>query len=77
MKTEIFLKKSILAVAFAVFLLTGCKPKDEDKVTPDTKEETTKQTTNANDQTNIDQQTNESVDDAIMPPICRTVLQRS
>ena len=65
MKTKRFLMKSMVAVAFTAFLVTGCKKKEDD-VTPDTTPttETEKQQTNANDHANVDQQTNESIDDA-------------
>lgn len=62
MKTKRFLMKSMVAVAFTAFLVTGCKKKED--VNPDTPtEEASSPKTNANDQTNVDQQTNESIDD--------------
>jgi len=62
MKTKRFLMKSVVAVAFAAFVITGCKKKDSE-ITPDTTEEKTVNTNNAADQTNIDQQSTESMDD--------------
>ena len=63
METKRFLMKSAVAAAFFAFVITGCKK--EDKITPDTTEETTASSarTNANDQNNVDQQTNETMDD--------------
>lgn len=63
MKTKRFLMKSAVAVAFFAFVITGCKK--DNAVNPDKTEETTASSakTSANDQTNVDQQTNESVDD--------------
>ncbi|HET6227144.1 MAG TPA: hypothetical protein VFF27_12745, partial [Bacteroidia bacterium] len=65
MKTKNFLIRSVVAVAFAAFVVTGCKKKEDD-VTPDpdtTQQETATNTNNAADQSNVDQQSNESMDD--------------
>ncbi|HET6227228.1 MAG TPA: hypothetical protein VFF27_13175 [Bacteroidia bacterium] len=62
MKTKQFLMRSVVAVAFAAFVMTGCKKKSDD-VTPDTTEEKAVNTNNAADQSNVDQQSNESMDD--------------
>lgn len=66
MKTKNFLMKSVIAVALAAFIITGCKKKDNDEVEPDTTPTTTETTTNTNnadDQSRVDQQSNESIDD--------------
>jgi hypothetical protein len=66
MKTKRILMKGLIAVAFAAFVITGCKKKDNEVEPDETPTTTTEaaQTTTAADQTNVDQQTNESVDDA-------------
>ncbi len=64
MKTKKFVMKSLVAVAFAAFVITGCK-KDKD-VEPETQTDNTEAVTkqnNAADQNDVDQQTNESIDD--------------
>ena len=63
MKTKRFFIKGLIAVAFAAFVITGCKKKDKEVEPADTTAETTKNTNNAQDQSNVDQQSNESIDD--------------
>lgn len=58
MKTKRFLMKSAVAMAFFAFVITGCKKENNNPNTTATSAKT-----NANDQTNVDQQTNETVDD--------------
>ena len=65
MKTKKFLMKGLMVMALAALIITGCKKKNDD-VEPDTTPtttETTKNSNNAQDQTNVDQQSNESLDD--------------
>lgn len=65
MKTKRILIRSMVAVALAAFIVTGCKKK-EHEVEPENPATTPTETTQksaANDQNNVDQQTNESVDD--------------
>jgi hypothetical protein len=65
MKTKRFLMKSLVAVAFAAFIITGCKKKEHEvePENPATTPTETTQTNTAADQNNVDQQTSESVDD--------------
>jgi hypothetical protein len=62
MKTKNFLMRSAVAVAFAAFVMTGCKKKSDD-VKPDTTEEKAVNTNNAADQSTVNQTSNESIDD--------------
>lgn len=65
MKTKGFLMKGMVTVALAAFIVTGCKKdkkvEPENPATTPTTEAT--QSAMVNDQNNVDQQTNESVDD--------------
>ncbi|MES2140259.1 MAG: hypothetical protein V4511_11180 [Bacteroidota bacterium] len=64
MKTNKTIFKSIVAVAFAAFLIVGCK-KEEEPVAPIvTPAENASQTTRASDQSNTENESNQAMDEA-------------
>lgn len=65
MKTNRTIFKSIIAVAFAVLIIAGCKKEEEAPVVPPvTSAENASQTTRASDQSNTENESNQAMDEA-------------